>query len=342
MKRLECWIVLMVLFAMTLVFISHIQEADAEKPLKFVYISPNVLGENDSLIMGKIGTEQAGAQHGAETLILECKTPEEREKNLKMAVDEGADIVIVFGWEFNEFLPQIAADSPDVQFLIVDQCLDELPPNVRCAVFREHEAAFLLGATAALLTKTNHIGVISALDMPFFHRFTDAFTDGAEYINQDIHVATSWVGGDNPWQNPERGKELALAQVSEGVDQIFAASAATNYGIFEAAAEQHVFAYGVDVNQCPAAPGFVVENLLKRIDVAVIEAVNSILNDTEESVLAYGLDSGGVGLVSLTSDNPAESQCLIMEHPEVIEKLQEIRQKIIDGDIIVHDPMAAE
>ncbi|MCP4046744.1 MAG: BMP family ABC transporter substrate-binding protein [Gammaproteobacteria bacterium] len=318
------------------------QTVNAEEPLKFAFVSPNPIGGNDMLIMCKTGTEQAAAQHGAEVMILESKDTESREKNLRTAVDEDASIVIVLGWEFNDLLPQFAAEAPDVQFLIVDQCLDELPSNVRCANFKEHEGAFLTGATAALLTKSQHVGAISALDIPFFHRFTDGFAEGARYINPDITVSTRWVGGDNPWQNPERGKELALAMAAEGADQIFTAAAATNYGVFEAAKEHNVFAYGVDINQCPAAPGYIVENLIKRVDVAIMESVDAMLSDSGEQVLVYGLAGKGVGLVSLTTDTPEESQCVIMEHPDVIEQLKEIQQKIIDGEITINDPMVAQ
>ncbi len=343
MKNILCWKLLTVTMTIALVCVVSMQTAHAaEKPLKFAYISPNPIGVNPFLIMGKTGIEQAGVKHGAETTVLESNDPASREENLRVAIHDGANLVVVLGWEFNDFLPQVAAESPDVQFLIVDQCLDELPTNVRCAVFREHEAAFLVGATAALVTKSQHVGTISALDMPFFHRFTDGFAEGARYINPDITVSTSWVGGDNPWQNPERGKELALALAAKGADQIFVAAAATNIGVFEAAKEQNFFAYGDDINQCPSAPGHVVENLLKQVDVAIMESVNAILSGSGENVQSYGLASKGVGLVSLTFEHPEESQCVIMEHPDVIEQLKEIQQKIIDGEITINDPMMAQ
>lgn len=341
MKNAAWYKLLTVMIVVTMMVVGVVQTVNAEKA-KFAFLSPNPIGANDILIMCKTGTEQAAAKHGAEAMILEASDPESREKIMRTALDEGANIVIVLGWEFNDFLPQFATESPDVQFLIVDQCMDGLPSNVRCAVFKEHEGAFLTGATAALLTESNHVGVISALDLPFFHRFTDSFAEGARYIKPDIKVSISWVGGDNPWQNPERGKELASAMAAEGADQIFTASSATNYGVFEAAKELNFFAYGVDINQCPSAPGYIVENLIKRADVAVMESVDAMLSGSNEQVLVYGLANKGVGLVALAADNPEESQCTIMEHPDVIAKLKEIQQKIIDGEITVEDPMAAE
>lgn len=317
-------------------------ETESGEPLKFVYVSPDPLGVNEFLIMGQTGLEQAAAQYGAETQVLESEDPTTRAENVRAAVNEGANLVIVLGFEFNDIIPQVAAENPDVEFLIVDQCIENPPANVHCAVFREYEAAFLVGAAAASLSESGHVGTIGALDIPFLHRYTDGFAEGARYINPDIEVSTLWVGGDNPFADPARSKEQALAMAAGGADHIFAATAGGNFGIFEAAQEQDIFAYGVDVNQCPDAPGHVVENLIKRVDNAIVEAVDAIMNDTGESVLVYGLADKGIGLTSLTSDNPAESQCVIMEHPELIEQLQEIQQKIIDGEITIEDPMFAQ
>lgn len=327
------------LILLTSVFVFVGDMANAEKPKKIIYVSPDPLGVNPFLIMGKTGTEEAGAKYGAETMVYESEDPTTREENVRAAVNEGANIVIVLGFEFNDIIPVVAEENPDVQFLIVDQCIDPLPENVRCAVFKEYEGSFLIGAVAASLTKTNHVGTVCALDIPFMHRFTDGFAEGAKYINPDIKVSTLWVGGNNPFSDPVRAKELALAMAADGTDYIFAATAGGDFGIFEAAQEQNFFVFGVDINHCPTAPGHIVECQLKRVDVAIVESVEAIAHNAEEKVLVYGLDSKGVGLVSLTSEKPEESQCLILQHPEIIKKAKEIQQKIINGEIVIEDPM---
>jgi basic membrane protein A len=320
-------------------------EAPAEgEALKFVYVSPNPLGVNEFLIMGDEGTQMAGEKYGAETQTLESEAgdPTSLEANVRAAVNEGANIVIVIGFEFNDIIPEVAPEAPDVQFLIVDQCIENPPPNVSCAVFREYEGSFLVGATAAMLTETDHVGVIGAIDIPFLHRYTDAFAEGAQYVNPDITVDTLWVGGDNPFADPARAKEQALAMAADGADQIYAATSAGNLGVFEAAEEQDFYAYGVDINQCPEAPGHIVENMTKRVDLAVMDSVDAIMAGEVGQTAVYGLDSGNMGLVAFTSDDPENSQCVVMEHPDVLDQLETIQQQIIDGEIVIEDPMAAE
>jgi basic membrane protein A len=316
------------------------QETKSDQPLKFVYVSPSPLGVNDFLIMGQTGLEQAGDKYGAQTKVLEAEDPTTREENVRAAVSDGASIVIVLGFEFADIIPKVAAESPNTQFLIVDQCIDNPPANVHCAVFKEYEAAFLIGAVAASLSETGKVGAISALDIPFLHRYTDGFAEGAKYVKPDIEVSTLWIGSDvSAFSDPARAKEQALAMAADGADHIFAAGAASNLGIFEAAKEKKFFTYGVDVNQCPSAPGFVVENLIKRVDTAIIESVDKIMAGSKENLLVYGLAEKGIGLVALTTDKPEDSQCEIMKHTEVIEQVKEIQQKIISGEIKIEDPM---
>jgi basic membrane protein A and related proteins len=318
------------------------QVTEAQKPLKFVYVSAMPIAGDDYWTMGKIGTERAAQKYGAAVEILECQRPEEGEEKLRTAAREGANIIVVLAFEFHPFLTKVAAEFPDVQFLNVDQCPENPPANMHCAVFREHEATFLLGAAAASLTKTQHLGVIGALDIPFLHRFTDVFAEGARYVNPNVQVSVKWIGGEMPFNDPKQAKVLAEELADAGADHIFSAGAMSDYGVFEAAQEKKFFAYGTEINKCPAAPGYIVENIIKRVDVAVVQSVDGILAGTSEHFKSYGLASGGIGIVALASEHPEQSQCVIMEHPDVVQRLKEIQGKIIAGEITIHDPVLAQ
>jgi basic membrane protein A len=307
---------------------------------KFYYITPNPIGVNDFLILGRKGSEEAAQKHNASLKVLESEDPNTINENVRAAVNDGANLVVVIGFEFGDIIPKVAAESPDVQFLTIDFCPDQPPANVHCAVFREYEASYLIGAMAGLLTKSNKVGAISAMDIPFLHRYTDGFAEGAKAVNPNVDVAIRWIGTDpTAFSDPAKAKEQALALAAEGRDQIFAAGAASNLGIFEAAKEQNFQTYGVDVNQCPLAEGFVVDNLLKRVDNATVQAVDAILAGEKNNVLAYGLKEGGIGVVPFSLDKPEDSKCMIMQNPDVITKVKELQDKIISGELTLEDPM---
>lgn len=322
----------------TLLLITLSQLSSAQERT-FIYVSPDPLGVNQFLIMGKTGIEQAAEKHNAEVAVYESEDPVTRAENVRAAVDDGASIVVVLGFEFSDIIPTVAEQNPEVNFLIVDQCIDNPPANVYCAVFREYEATFLIGATAALLTHNNHVGVVSALDIPFLHRYTDGFAMGAKHINADIAVDIRWVGGANPFSDPARAKEQALAVFANGADYIFSATSGGDYGVFEAAQEKGFNVFSVDVNQCPSAPGHIVENTLKRVDVAILESIQNILDGSDQHLLSYGLAEGGMNLVAFSDVDLAGSGCLIAEHPQVVEQIGELRQQIIEGELKIPDPM---
>jgi basic membrane protein A len=322
---------------------SGASRAEDAKPL-FVYVSPNPLGVDEFLKLGKVGTERVAEALGADAKTYESTDPTTQRQNLEAAAKAGAKIVVAIGFEFNDMLPEVAAAYPNVKFLQIDSCpFTSMKPNIYCSVFREYEASFLAGAEAALTTKTGKVGAISALDIPFLHRYTDGFIAGAKHVKPDIEISpTLWVGGNNPFQDPARGQERGGAMLADGADRILAAGAGSNGGIFKAFQDDPAaYAFGVDVNQCPQAPGVVMDNVEKKTDVAVELAIKGISAGTQKPVTALGLSEGGMALTGLDADVKA-SQCKIAAYPDALAKVKALRDEIVSGAIKIADPMTAK
>lgn len=325
-------------------------EERAEGPgaggLELVYVSPEPLGVNPFLRLGQTGVERAAERLGGRARVLESEDPTTREENVRAAVDDGADLVVLLGFEFNDILGRVAPGAPDTDFLVVDQCPPAPPENVYCALFREHEASFLLGALAARLSESRHVGAIGVVDIPFLHRYTDGFAAGARHVDPEIRVSVRWVGGENPFSDPVRAKEQAGILADEGVDQLFAAAAAGNYGIFEAARERQLSIFGLDIDQCPEAPGRVVDNLLKRVDRVIVESVEGIVSGTAPRRAEYGIGSGGLSLVALEMAGEGEAAaelgaaCRIRERSELAAEIRALAEQVAAGEVGIDDPMA--
>ncbi len=314
----------------------------ADNPKMIIYVSPNPLGVNEFLKMGKTGTDAVAKKLGAKARTYEAKDPTTRKQDVEAAVHDGADIVVVLGFEFADWLPDIAKANPKTKFLIVDTFIPNPPPNLWESVFREWEGSYLAGAEAAWLSKSGKIGSVSALDIPFLKRWTVAFEQGAKAVRPDITVSpTLFVGGDNPFGDPVRAAQQAQAQIANGDDILYAVTAGGNGGVFKAAKDKGVLAIGVDANQCPSSPGVVLDNMVKHVDNALVKAVEGIAKGDQDHIVAYGLKEGGVGLTSLNAD-VAGSQCVIAKHPDVIAKLKELAGKIESGSVKLEDPMMAK
>lgn len=308
-----------------------------------VYVTPNPIGNNPFLVMGRDGAEAAGAAIGATVATYESDAPQAMLENLYAAASEGADIVVAISFSAVDGVMEVAPSAPDTQFLLVDACpYGDRPANVHCAVFREHESSYLMGAIAALTTQTNTVGVIGPIDIPFMHRFTDGFAAGAKHINPDIQVETRWVGGQNPFSDPVRAKEQALTLNAAGADVIYSAAAGGSFGVFEAAAENDFKTLAVDANLCGVAPGTMYDVALKRVDQAILQSIEAIEAGTEGHFASYGLAEGGMSAMAvLGGDELANSGCLIAEDADLTAQIQALSQQIISGEIMVDDPLMA-
>ncbi|WP_040823861.1 BMP family ABC transporter substrate-binding protein [Nocardia jiangxiensis] len=302
---------------------------------EIIYITDAPIGQNEFLQLGKTGTEQAARTLGATARTYESTDEQSRRSNLEAAVQRHPAAIVLITYEFNDLVSEFADKYPDQQFVLVDACPDKIPANLRCGTFKEYEPSYLLGVEAGLLDRSGHIGTVAARDSAFFHRWSDAFALGAHSVNPRVSDTQLFVGGDNAVGDPARSKELALTAIQSGVDQIYGVTGGGNGGVFEAAAQSHVLAYGVDVDQCPQQPGVVVDNAIKRVDKVILDLLTLIHQGKPGGTsTAFGLAEDGSTITSLTPQ-AAASGCAILQHPDVLAQVRTARADIIAGRITI-------
>ncbi|SDP50440.1 basic membrane protein A [Streptomyces sp. cf386] len=306
----------------------------------FTLVTPDAVGQNEFLKLAVSGVEDAAKQHDGSQKVYESTDTASQQQNVQAAVDAKPDVIVLVGFEFADLVAQQAEKNPKQQFLIVDACTTKTYKNVSCAVFREHEGVYLAGAEAGLLSKSGKVGAVDVLDTPQFRRYSDPFAAGAKKVAAKTETSTRFVGGQSPFDDSARAKEQANSLLAKGYDQIMAAAAAGNYGVFEAAKAKGAYAYGVDVNQCVSAPGTVVDNVIKRTDVAVEKGIEAVLDGKTGTTVSYGLKEGGISLTGL-EDGVDSSKCVIADHKDVLKQVEALRDQIVAGKLTVDDPAAS-
>jgi len=258
---------------------------------------------------------------------------------MRAFAERGYDLIIGVGFAQAPIIEQVAKEYPNIHFAIVDG-VSELP-NVASLVFKEHEGSYLVGMLAAKTTKTGTLGFVGGMDIPLIHRFETGYEEGARAVNPNIRIIQNYVGvTDSAWNNPGKGKELALAQIGKGADVIFTAAGNSGLGAFDAveqAGKQNGrathFVIGVDSNQNMVKPGFVLTSMVKRVDNAVYSIVEDVVKGKFQAGFhVYGLDKDGVGYAMDQFNKDLIS-------PEMIQQTEEARKKIINGEIKVTDAM---
>jgi len=304
-----------------------------------ILISPLPFGVDVYLNMTREGAIKGGRAIGARVRIFESSDPETRSENIRAAINYGATIIVAPGPEFLDMVPDFAEDYPGVRFLMVEDCPAQLRPNVYCVQLRTYEAGFLAGVEAGLTTHSGKVGTLAPVDYPEAHRFTDTFADGARYARPSVTVhATLWIGGDNPWSDPLRAQSQTAVMLSDGVDRVLATVAAGNGGVYKVVASTPgALATGLDVNECPDAPGHILDSAVRHVDLVIARAIAGIAARTQPGTVSYGLKDGAVNLTALET-TAAASQCVIATDTAVLAAVAAVRDQIVSGRLVISDP----
>jgi len=279
---------------------------------------------------------------------VEPGNPTSIEPAMRAFAEKNFDLIIGIGFAQGPIMQKVANDYPNIKFAIVDGVIFEADgktpkSNVASLVFREHEGSYLVGMIAAEKSKTGVLGFVGGMDIPLIHRFAKGYEEGAKAVNPDAKVIVNYVGvTDSAWNNPGKGQELALSQIEQRADVIFTAAGNSGLGVFDAVekygrnaqGEANKFVIGVDSNQNGQRPGFVLTSMVKRVDNAVYDVTKEVLGENFKGGFhVFGLDKDGVAY-AMDENNKS------LISPEILQKVEAARGKIVAGEIKVTDAMA--
>jgi len=269
-------------------------------------------------------------------VVLQSKVAEDYDPNLQLLVDQGVALSVGVGFMLEGAVETVAKRNPDSKFLLIDSPLvgsDGKPytlPNVRTVVFQEHEGSFLVGALAGLATQVNKVGFVGGMEVPLIKKFEAGFRAGMAATNPKATVLVNYTGS---FDNVAAGKQVAQDLVSKGVDIIFQAAGSDGLGVIQAVKEardanKSVFVIGVDSDQSHLAPDAVLTSMVKRVDLAVYEAVRDLSQGKlQGGDVVLGLKEGGVTYAPVRVEFPKRA--------EALEKVEQLRAQIVAGEIQV-------
>jgi len=300
---------------------------------------------NDSAFAGLEAAKQEQGNKIAAKDIEPNQDGSNRKELLDSLADEGYGLIFGVGFLFSEDIAKSATESPDTTFAVIDGFADactQPDSNLLCIGFKEQEGSFLVGAAAALKTKSNTVGFVGGLEGDLIKRFQAGYEAGVKYIadrdGKSIKVLVDYAGNTpEAFRNPAKGKELALKQIGQGADVIYHASGGTGAGVIAAATEKKKYVIGVDSDQSltasPAEQKWILTSMLKRVDNAVTQTITSFIDGSlKGGIQTFGLKEGGIDYAK----NDFNTELL----GDIPTTLDDLKQKIINGEITVPDKPA--
>lgn len=316
---------------------------------KVVYVVNGVQGDKSFIDSAVRGIRQAQEEFGLDVKIIEAGIDPARWEPalVDAAANEEYDILIVGSWQMAEFLQKVAPKYPDKKFFIYDVTVDYTAcdcKNVYSVQYKQNEGSYLAGYYAGLMTQADVegmnaekiVGVIGAQPIPVIDDFIIGYKQGAKDagIDPESGVILQYAGG---WNDPAKGKEIALAMYQQGADIVFQVAGGTGEGVFKAAQESGRFAIGVDSDQAlilketnPELANVIVTSMMKNVDNSLYRAFQMHFAGTlpygSQEVL--GVKEGGVGI--------AYNEYFDKYTPaDIKEKLQKAQDDLLAGKIIV-------
>jgi basic membrane protein A len=272
---------------------------------------------------------------GIKPIVVQSKAQEDYQPNLQLIVDQGADLTVGTGFMLENAVETVARQNPGSKFLLIDSPILDAKgapqplPNVRTVVFKEEEGSFLVGALAGLVAK-DKVGFVGGMEIPLIKKFEAGFRAGVKTTNPKATVLVQYTGS---FDNVAHGKQAAQDLVSKGCEVVFHAAGSDGNGVIQAikearAAGKNVFVIGVDSDQSHVAPEAVLTSMVKRVDLAVWQAVSDLKAGAfTAGDVTMGLKEGGVTYAPVRVEVP--------EKAAVLEKVEALRAKVVAGEVKV-------
>jgi basic membrane protein A len=199
--------------------------------------------------------------------------------------------------------------------------------------FAENEGSFLVGAAAALKSKTGHIGFVGGVQVPLIKKFEAGYRAGAQAVNKDIKIDVKYLTQPPDFSgfgDPAKGKTAAEGMYQAGADVVYHAAGGSGAGVFNAAKAAGKLAIGVDSDQAAnpqlaAVKDVIITSMLKKVDVAVYDFIKSeSAGSFQAGNKVFDLKANGVDYA--TTGGKVD---------DIKSKLDDYKQQIIDGKITV-------
>ena len=250
-------------------------------------------------------------------------TDDDRIAAMKLACDNGAEVVVAAGFMQATALAAAAAEYPDVHFIFIDGWNMGLE-NIAAIAFEEHQSGYLAGYATVMegYTKLGFMGGGGGTN-PACQRFGYGFFQGVDAAAAELGITVdmnySWAYGASFSASPEL-QAMATGWYANGTEVIFACGGSMFQSISAAASAEDGMVVGVDVDQSFESPA-VITSAMKGLADAGQWAINKHYAgewaDIADQTTSLGAKDNAVGLPtatwSLTGWSVADYEALFAE-----------------------------
>ena len=257
---------------------------------------------------------------------------DDMETALRKYSNDGYGLIIAYSFKWNDPVATVAKEFPKTKFVVFTGLVND--DNVASIFPMQQEGTFLLGALAAMMSKTGVIGYVGGDQYPNLINLFEGYKQGARVINPDIKIVGMYLGGE--WNNPAKGKEVAITLIDKNADVILQVADTSGNGVIRAAQEREIFALGAVADQNRLSPDTVLSSFVLDVDKAFDFSAKMVVEDQfKGEIFKPGIEAGkgdlGDGIVYLASFHDLGSKV----PADVKARLQQLTHDVMDKKITV-------
>lgn len=282
-------------------------------------------GFNDVCWQGVLKAKQ---DFGLSAQFLQSREQADYVSNLALAARH-ADAAVTLGYLYTDAVKKVVPRFPERHFIHIEG--DIVAPNVASFDFKSEEGGFLAGLVAGLFTRARKVGAVSGMDIPPVEAYVSGFRAGIKTAERERKESVAAiVTSAGSFNDPVKGRSLAQTLISQGVDVIFRVAGNTGVGVLDAVkAADGVYLIADDLDQDGELPGKILTSTLKRMDVAIYDALKQIVEGKFQGGHRWlGAADGAVDITEMKY-----SRYLFAE--EDLERIQKARDILKAGKLTV-------
>jgi len=135
------------------------------------------------------GVARFTKETGVKVFEAQANYDTQAEQVLRALARKKLQLIVSIGFSQTQPVQKIAAEYPNVHFVIIDG--NAQGKNVNSVLFKEEEGSYLVGVAAAMASKSKKIGFVGGMDIPLIRAFECGYAQGAKAVAPKVETSNT-------------------------------------------------------------------------------------------------------------------------------------------------------
>jgi basic membrane lipoprotein Med (substrate-binding protein (PBP1-ABC) superfamily) len=291
-------------------------------PFRVALLTPGAVSDAGWNAAAYEGLQSIKRRTGAEVATVQTSSPADFDDAFRDFASRHFNLIFAHGFEYTDAALKAGHDFPATTFVVTSGSASAA--NVASMSFKIEEAAYVEGVLASAMTHHGVAGAIGGIELPAIKLTFEGFRRGFISGQSKGRVLVSFIGN---FDDVGAAKEAAQAQISQGADFLFHDADAAGLGVFEAARQAHIYAFGANRNQNSVASDVVIASAVTSIPDAMLKIARAVKDGSfHPGMIEFGMHDGMVHVML----NP---QLAAKIPPAALQRMQQAEAQIMDGTL---------